>query len=115
MIVDALTDSIDGVMERRLRNPKQRDQVVAAIMNGFARVRKKPVPDLPQRIQKLQERVHRMSEEVKLGFVGGRLVVTVAGSSEALMTEFRRGTDWFDPWEKVDEILLAAILVDPEK
>ncbi len=101
-------------MERRLQDPAQREMVVATLMAAFARLRKKPVPNEPERLQKLQDRVYRMSESVKLHFVNGRLVVKVAGSSEALMTELRRGTDWYDPWEEVDDILLAAILVDPE-
>jgi hypothetical protein len=115
MIAEAFTWAVNGVMERRLRNRKQRDLVVTAIMAGFAKLKRKPVQDEPQRLQKLQERVYKMSEEVSLGFVGGKLVVKVAGTSQALMTEFRRGTDWFDPWDKVDDILLAAVLVDPEK
>lgn len=115
MIADVFKQTIDGVMERRLRSRKQRDLVVTSVMAAFAKVRKKPVPDEPQRLQRLQERVYRMSEDVSLGFVNGRLVVKVAESSQALMTELRRGTDWYDPWDKVDEILLAAILVDPEK
>ena len=115
MIVEAFNASVDAVMKDRLRNRKQRDLVVTAIMDGFAKLRKKPVQDEPQRLQKLQERVYRMSESVAIGFEKGRMVVKVAGSSEALMSELRRGTDWHDPWDKVDEILLAAILTDPER
>jgi hypothetical protein len=98
-----------------LRDSAQRETVVGALMAGFQKVRKKMVPDEVARLQKLQERIYRMSESVKLNFVNGRLVVKVSGSSEALMSELRRGTDWHDPWDKVDEILLAAILMDPEK
>jgi hypothetical protein len=115
VIADALNESISGVMERRLREPAQRDMVVVALMAGFARLNKKPVANEAERLKKLQERIYKMSEDVKLNFVNGRLVVKVPGSSEALMTELRRGSDWYDPWDKVDDILLAAILVDPEK
>lgn len=115
MIVDAFNEAVDGVMERRLRDQKQRDLVVEAVMTGFGQLQKKPVDDLDKRLQEMGERVRRMSENVSLGFVNGRLVVKVAGSSDALMNELRFGSDWYEPWEKVDEILLAAILVEPTK
>jgi hypothetical protein len=113
MISNVLIRSLDAVLVERLRQPLQRERVVQLVMQGFAQLQKKPVPDLVTRTERLEERVRRMSEQVALHFVNGRLVVTVAGSSEALMTELRRGSDWYEPWERVDEIVLAAILTDP--
>lgn len=115
MIADALNESLNATLEHRLEDRDQRQTVVSVMMEAFSRVRKKPVKDEASRLEKLQERIYKMSESVKLNFVNGRLVVKVAGSSEALMNELRFGTDWYDPWDNVDEILLAAILVDPEK
>lgn len=115
MIADAFTEAVNGVLDRRLRNRAQRHTVATVIMAGFSKVRKKPVPNEAERLKKLEERVLKMAENVSLGFVNGRLVVNVVASSESLMNELRLGTDWYDPWSKVDEILLGAILVDPEK
>lgn len=115
MISDAFTRSLDDLMAERLRQPNQRELVVQAVMTGFETLQKKPVPDLVKRTQRIEERVRKMSEQVALNFVNGRLVVKVAGSSESLMNELRRGSDWYEPWEKVDEIVLAAILVEPAK
>lgn len=115
MIADALRESIDDILEARLRDQDQREQVVAALITGFGLLSKKPVDDLPERIRVVEEKARKMAEQVGIGFVNGRLVVKVDGSSEAFMTELRRGTDWYEPWEKVDEIVLAAILVDPSK
>lgn len=114
MMVDAYKEAVDGVMARRLRDPAQRETVVAAIMAGFEALTKKPVPDLDKRTKDMEDRVRRMSESIELGFVNGRLVVKVAGSSDSLMKELRFGSDWFEPWSKVDEVLTAAVLVDPE-
>lgn len=115
MIADALNEAINGVLELRLRDLKQREMVVTILMDGFANLKKKPVPDLAQRIEAVQKRVKAMSEDIGIGFINGRLVVKVKGSSESLLTELRHGSDWYDPWDKVDEVTLAAILIDPAK
>jgi len=114
-IVDELHAAFDNIFEERLRDPKQRELVVSTIMAGFINLKQKPVPDLAERIKGIEKRVSKMVEEVSLGFVNGRLVFKVAGSSESLMTELRHGSNWYEPWEKIDEILLAAILIDPGK
>lgn len=115
MIAEALRGAVDEVMADRLRDPAQREQVVTALMAGFERLQKKPVPDAAQRTERLQDRMRLMAQNIQLGFVNGRLVVKVDGSSESLMKELRRGTDWYVPWDKVDETLLAAVLLDPER
>jgi hypothetical protein len=115
MMVDAYKEAMNGVLDQRLRDPAQRETVVSVIMEGFNRLDKKAVPDLEKRTKDMEDRVRQMSENIELSFVNGRLVVKVAGSSESLMKQLRFGSDWFEPWDKVDEVLLAAVLVDPEK
>lgn len=115
MIVDTYRAAIDEILDLRLRSPAQRETVVAAVMGGFESLEKKPVPDLDKRTKDIEEKVRKLAEEVKIGFVNSRLVVKVAGSSESLIKQLRFGSDWFAPWPKIDEVLLAAILVDPEK
>jgi len=114
-MIDALNNAISEVFNQRLRNRKQRELVVATLMTGFSRLAKKPVDDLPGRTQEIEEKARKMSENIHLGFAHGRCVVKVVGSSESFLTELRHGTNWYEPWEKVDEIVLAAILVDPSK
>ena len=115
MIVDAYRKDVNDVLARRLRDPAQRETVVSAVMEGFESLEKKGVPDLDARLRDIEDKVRKLAENVELGFVNGRLVVKVAGSSESLIKQLRFGSDWFEPWPKVDEVLLAAILVDPEK
>lgn len=115
MIADVCKKAFDAVLEQRLRDPAQRETVVSAVMAGFESLEKKPVPDLDRRLRDMEDKVRKLAESVELGFVNGRLVVKVAGSSESLIKQLRFGSDWFEPWPKVDEVLLAAILVDPEK
>lgn len=115
MIASLLMKAVDDVLLERLRDKKQQELVVASVMAGFEALRKKPVDNLPQRMKVLEGQVRQMAEDIRLGFVNGRLVVKVAGSSESLMTDLRRGTEWFEPWEEIDELVLAAALVDPSK
>ena len=109
------TDALDNVLRQRLRDVRQQEVVVNAIMTGFERVQKKPVPDLPERLQRLEERVKELAKHIEVRFLNGRLVVKTDGPSEALMTEFRRGSDWYVGWDEVDETVLAATLTDPSK
>lgn len=113
--MNALIDTINEIFTERLRQPAQRELVVSTVMEGFAQLQKKSVPDLQTRVEKMEERVRNMSQQVALHFVNGRLVVKVVGSAEALMTELRRGSDWYEPWERVDDHVVAAILLEPTK
>lgn len=113
MISGAFIGSINDVMTARLKDAKQREFVVTAMLAAFEQVPKKPVTDAEQRLKLIEGRLRLLVENVSIGFREGSLVVKVAGSSESLLKEFRRGTDWYLPWDKVDETLLAAILVDP--
>ena len=106
-------DDVDAVLNKRLQNEAQQAVVVAAIMAGFAGVPKKPVPDEVERTQALESQVSQLAKNLRIGFVGERLVVKTAGSSESLLVRLRRGSDWYAPWEQVDEILLAAAFTDP--
>jgi hypothetical protein len=113
--MDALKRTIDQSIKTRLANPAQRKQVVDTVLAGFEHLRKNPVPDLPERTQKLRQRVEKLAQEVAVEFSGDKLVVKVAGASESLLVELRRGTNWYAPWEEIDVIVLAAILKDPSK
>ena len=115
MMTEVLKEAMDTLIKERLQDRKQRELVVSSVMAGFAQLRKKPVADLPQRMERMEKRIREMAEDVSLSFVNGRLVFKVVGSSEALMTELRRGSNWYEPWEKIDETVLAAILVDPSQ
>lgn len=111
----ALIETINDMFAERLQVPAHRELVVSAVMTGFTQLQKKPVPDLLARTAKLEERVRSMTEHIALHFVNGRLVVKVAGSAEALMNELRRGSDWYAPWDRVDDHVVAAILLEPSK
>ena len=115
MIAEALEQSMQKLVEDRLRDPAQKAMVAATIMQMFTNLRKKPVPDLAQRTEAMQKRITRAVEDMSVQFVRGELVVKVAGSAESLLAQFRRGSDWFAPEPDVDKIILAAMMVDPKR
>jgi hypothetical protein len=115
-----LADILEQTIQKQVRDRLQQDAeqkqfVVDKIMSAFTRLRKKPVPDLAQRTARLLGRVQKLVEDLSVEFKWGRLVVKSAGSSESLLTELRRGTDWYDPLEEIDDIIVAAVMVDPKR
>jgi phosphopantetheine adenylyltransferase len=115
MIADALEQSLQKVVESKMRLPAQKKQVIDAFMGVFTNLRKKPVVDLEQRTALMQKRVEQAVEDMSVHYVRGELVIKVAGSAGLLLTEFRRGSDWFAPEPDVDKIILAAMLVEPKR
>lgn len=112
---EVLIGDVNNVIAKRLSDVKQREMLVKMLMAGFEQVRKKNVPDLPARLKLIETRALKLAENVSVSFLNGRLMLKVAGSSEMLLNEFRRGTDWYAPWEDVDDLLLAAAMTDPER
>lgn len=110
-----LTATFDQVIAHRLDDQRQRDTVVQVVMEGFNALQKRPVPDLLDRVRAMEKRVTEMVEDIRVEFVNGKLVVKVVGSSEALMVELRRGSNWFEPWDKVDDVVFGAVFIDPPK
>ena len=115
MIAEMLDRAMQEHAEARMRDPRQRAQVEASLMQVFTKLGKKPVADLEKRTEEMRQRIHRAAEDMSLRFVRGELVIKVAGSAEQLLNEFRRGSDWFLPEPEVDKIMLAAMLVDPKR
>jgi len=110
-----LPEAVSAVMRRRLQQPRQRDWVASRVMQGFTARALRPVPDLDQRLRRLQTQVQNMAQNIELSFRGETPVVKVTGSAEQLLTQLRRGTSWYAPWDEIDEVLLAAVLSDPPK
>lgn len=115
MILEALEASMKKIAEGRLRDTAQKKYVVMVVMEMFNQLGKKQVPDLAERVQRMQKQVEHMVENLSLQFVRGELVVKVTGSSESLIKAFRFGSDWFLPEPDVDKIIMSAILTDPKR
>jgi len=67
------------------------------------------VPDLEQRLARMEAAVEQMVENMKLEFAKGKVVITVNGSDEDTLKAFRLGTSWFEPNPDLVETLLTGL------
>ena len=97
-------------LERRFDDREQKDRVVTALYDWLVNsTRKKPVPDLATRLEKMHAEFEHMVEDMKVKVQEGKLVVKVAGSAEDTLQKVRRGTDWFEGSEDALEIILTGL------
>ena len=100
----------DEDFERRFEDDEQKAKVVTALSSWLNDVaRKKPLPDLAARIQKMQDEFEHMVEDMQVKIETGKLVVKVAGSGEDTLRKLRLGTDWFEGSPDVLEIILVGL------
>ena len=78
------------------------------------RARKKPVPDLAERLKWMKGEIEKLAQVLTIEFLDGRLVVKASGSAGNTLRELQRGTDWFDPHENLASEIVA-FLPDPKK
>ena len=78
------------------------------------RARKKPVPDLAERLKWMKGEIEKLAQVLTIEFLDGRLVVKASGSAGNTLRELQRGTDWFDPHENLASEIVA-VLPDPKK
>ncbi len=99
--------TVNNVFAERLKDRKQRDNVVRALMLWLTtKARKKTVPDLDVRLRNIEERVKRLVENMRIEIEKDTLVVKASGSDEETLKMFRLGTSWFE----ANEDLMATIL-----
>lgn len=90
--------------------PKARRKVADAIYTWLAtEARKKPVPDLPQRLNKAQDAIIRMCEQMKLNFHKGQVVITVEGSGEQIYKSLVYGSDWFEGHKDITSLVVSSL------
>ena len=115
MIADSIERSIQARINAKLRDPAQRNLVKSTIMHAFAGVRKRNVPDLAKRIADFESRVERMVPSLVVEFQRQTLVVRSRGADDGLLNQLRRGSDWFDPEPEIDNIIVASLLLRPQR
>ena len=76
--------------------PQERKAISSATFHWLATVaRKKPVPDLPQRLERMQSRIETMADQMVFQVKDGVLGVDVKGSASDVFVAIMFGTDWF--------------------
>lgn len=105
MILGARKEGLDIINKTLERMRKLHHERCAAMVITWLveRAKKKPVPDLPQRIERMSKEIKAMCEVMRIEFQNGTWVVKVNGSAEQTYKKLRLGTDWFEP--NVDVVL----------
>jgi hypothetical protein len=84
--------------------------IVAIFMEWFNKeARLKPLPDLQERIMRMEPKLKRMAEKLNVSFQDGKLVIRADAESESLLNLLRRGSDWFDPHPDVNAAILVGL------
>ena len=103
-------DCVDDVFKQRLADRSQRAKTVQAMMQWLqVKARKKPVPDLAERLDRMEAAVTKLVDHMAIKFEDGKIVVKPAGSDEMTWNMFRLGTDWFDPNPDLTETVLSGL------
>lgn len=83
-----------------------RDRVSNSIFAWFLTdCRKKPVPDLPQRLNKMKESILKMCQEMTFKADGTKVVLEVVGSAETTFQQLMFGSDWFTGHPRLAEFI----------
>jgi DNA-binding protein YbaB len=109
-LMDDITKALEGEMQKRLEDREQRRRCVDAVMRWLmVEARKKPVPDLNERMELMRTRLEHMVENMEYRFEAGQWVVKVAGSDADTYRMFQFGTSWFEPDpEQVERLIFGA-------
>jgi len=87
-----------------------RDRVNQMLYNWLAfTARKKPLPDLPQRLEDFRKRIRVLADNLVLVMGQNGCVVKATGDAETTLKALERGTDWFDPVAGLTEMVAGAI------
>jgi len=101
---EALTDEIEAADTKEAR-----ERVKTVLDNWISfTARKKPLPDLPSRLEIFRKRIEHLAETFEIRYSGSDLVVTATGEDQATLAMIERGTDWFDPADDVKAMIVGA-------
>lgn len=90
---------------------EKQDKVVETFLDWLTgKARLKQVPDLADRISKMEPKLRKLAKNLDVGYQGGKLVVKADADSTALLSLLRRGSDWFEPHPGVDAAILSALV-----
>lgn len=104
-----------GRLNSLLKEKDKRIVVSGAIAAAFAQTRKKSLPDIADRINKLTEHIDTLIENMTLEFSKGRLVVKVSGPSDTLFQQLKLGSTWHDPVKDIEQVIIAGILLSAKR
>lgn len=91
---------------------KDRQERCASLLIEWITVNatKRPLPDLPRRIDQFSKDIRKMCDEMRIKMEKGAIVVKINGSAEQTFKKLRLGTDWFLPCaDELETIIMAGL------
>lgn len=89
---------------------EDRTRVSNAIFTWFvASARKKPVADLPARINKMKDSIAQMCDVMTFTAKGAKILVEVVGSAETTFQQLMYGSDWFDGHPRLADFITEEL------
>ena len=105
---------VEGKLKAALEatnTPEAKKRVQTVLENWLSfTARKKSVANLELLMDEFRKRIRGLAKSVNLTYSNGKLVVIATGDSENTLRMMKRGTDWFDPAEDLDQLIAGAIL-----
>ena len=102
----------EDILNEVLNQIEQPDRVRVsnALFNWFVAVcRKKPVADLPARINKMKDAIAKMCEVMTFKAKGTTVLVEVVGSAETTFQQLMYGSDWFDGHPRLADFITEEL------
>lgn len=113
MLLASVHDRLAEDLNQRLKDKKYRDAVVTELMTWLTdKARKKPVADLPVRLERVRKQLEKSVENFVVKVDKNKIVVTAEGSAYTVLRMFRLGTDWFEACPDIAETVLVGLFND---
>lgn len=104
---------VSGDLEEQLNSldKEERRKLADTIFQWVAtRARKKPVPDLQERLNQLQKNLYSMADQLKFEVTeSDQINLQVVGSAEHILKELTFGSTWFDGHPRLADFILKAV------
>ena len=89
-------------------SPAQQARIASRLYRWLSlETRKKAVPDLIARLERMKERIDALAEIIEIEYFGSGIVVKAFVRSDETFRMLRRGTDWFDPHPDLERDIIA--------
>lgn len=102
--------SLQETMKAKFEDRELKQKAGRALMEWLrTKAKTRPVPDLQDRLDRMDAAVAKMTENMRFEFDRGKVVIKVNGSDEDTLKAFRLGTTWFEPNPDLVETILTGL------
>ncbi len=106
----ALQSAVEGLNKRLAESDRERLSVMLYTWLA-TEAKKKPLADLPVRLEKMKDRIDNFSKTVELTFDEDlSFTINAEGDAETTLLYLMRGTDWFDGHPDLPSLLAEECL-----